>query len=79
MNEDLTKAKGFDMKLMRKEFQSSFHVPISLNGKKAVISFWSKDKVAFPGLAIDVLSMIVKEVSSKVAEKETTPDSQAKS
>ena len=79
INDDLTKTKGFDMKLMQREFKSSFHVPIMVNGKKAVISFWSKDKVAFPGLAVDILRMISTEIQSKIADKPTTSEGQAKS
>ncbi|MBX9653062.1 redoxin domain-containing protein [bacterium] len=80
VNDDLAKTKGFDMKLMRREFKSSFHVPLTINGKKGVVSFWSKDKVAFPGLAVDVLRIISNELAKKkMTDKPATADSQAKS
>jgi peroxiredoxin len=70
VNNDLSKVKGLDMNLMKREFKSSFHVPFVFDGKPGVISFWSKDLLAFPELATDVLRMISQEVSGKVSSTE---------
>lgn len=69
VNNDLSKAKGVDLKLMKREFKSSVHLPFILNGQAAVISFWSKDLTAFPELAVDVLQMIAREVEHQVASE----------
>jgi peroxiredoxin len=67
VNNDLANVKGLDMTLMKREFKSSFHVPFVWDGKPGVISFWSKDLLAFPELATDVLRMISDEVAGKVS------------
>lgn len=64
VHDDLREAKGFDLRLMRREFQSSLHVPFTWNGRQAILSFWSKDARAFPDLAVDVLQMIVEEAAA---------------
>lgn len=66
VNNDLSKAKGIDMTLMKREFKSSFHVPFVWDGKPGIISFWSKDLFAFPDLATDVLRMISQEIAGQV-------------
>lgn len=63
VNDDLSKTKGFDLRLMQREFRSSLHIPFEWNGKRALISFWSKDPKAFPNLAVDVLKLVSEEIS----------------
>lgn len=47
-----------DMKPIAHLLQSSFHVPIKLDGKPAVVSFWSRDPNAFPEAARDMLEKL---------------------
>jgi hypothetical protein len=76
VHQDLSAAKGHDLRLMRREFRSSAHVPFLWNGRRAVMNFWSKDAGAFPELAVDVVRMICEEAASatpKVAATNPRP------
>jgi peroxiredoxin len=76
VHDDLQKARGVDLSLMRREFKSSVHVPFVKDGKTFVMSFWSKDTTAFPSLAVDVLRMLGEAVAGKTS---TDQASQTKS
>ncbi len=53
--DDLSTANKADLKEMSSAAGSSLHVPITLDGRSAVVSFWSKEKGAFPPVAVEVL------------------------
>ena len=43
---------------MRRVFSSSMHVPLTIDGKPAVISFWSEEPKAFPVKAVEFLEAV---------------------
>jgi len=45
-----------DLVLMAKRLGSSVHYPVTVEGKPAVLSFWSKEPAAFPEAALNVLN-----------------------
>lgn len=54
---DINQANGLVMrKMVARGVQSSLHVPVTVNGKKGTLNFWSTDPNAFPPQAVDLLS-----------------------
>ena len=49
---------GDDMIAMRRALGSSVHLPITIDGMPAVVSYWSKEKNAFTPPAVDFLSEV---------------------
>jgi peroxiredoxin/mono/diheme cytochrome c family protein len=47
-----------DLRAVSDVLRSSFHVPIELDGKPALVSFWSREVDAFPEAARDVLEQL---------------------
>lgn len=60
VNADLSKVEGKDVAKMGQVLGSSVHFPITVEGKPAVISYWSKEKDAFPAPAFDFLRQVTK-------------------
>lgn len=59
VHHDLSKAIGFDLKLLARSFRSSMHIPFILNGKPATINLWSGEGNAFPDQATKLIESIV--------------------
>jgi len=59
----LSTAGGGDLKTMSTAVSSSLHVPITIDGQAAVVSFWSKEAAAFPPAAVEVLRPLAKLVA----------------
>ncbi|HVU89087.1 MAG TPA: redoxin domain-containing protein [Pirellulales bacterium] len=55
---------GADMAAMRRALGSSIHVPITVNGAPAVVSYWSKEKEAFPPAAVAFLTDVSKKIGA---------------
>lgn len=53
--DDLNSHKESDLVFMKRAFQSSFHVPLKIDGKPGSINFWSAEKAAFPPAAQPIL------------------------
>lgn len=58
VHSDISKLSSADYRLLSRLFSSSMHVPVTLNGKPGVVSFWSSDKDAFPPAAVEVLQQV---------------------
>jgi hypothetical protein len=57
VNNDLSKAKGKLMEVMRKRgAKSSLHVPATLQGQRVTVNFWSTEPGAFPAPAEALLT-----------------------
>lgn len=62
---DINKAGGSVMrKMFAKGIQSSMHVPILLDGKKATVNFWSTEPNAFPPAAVEVLANAARQIGA---------------
>jgi predicted SnoaL-like aldol condensation-catalyzing enzyme len=57
--------QGADMTAMRRTLGSSVHLPITIDGQPALISYWSKEKDAFPAAAVDFLKEITQRLGAK--------------
>jgi len=57
---DLSKAQGADVAALSRVLSSGVQMPITIGGKPAVISYWSKEKDAFPEPALNFLRQITK-------------------
>jgi peroxiredoxin/mono/diheme cytochrome c family protein len=57
--------QGADMVAMRRALGSSMHLPITIDGQPALISYWSKEKEAFPAAAVDFLKEITQRLGAK--------------
>lgn len=62
VHSDISKLASADFRLLSRLLASSMHVPVTLNGKPGVVSFWSTDKDAFPPAAVEVLQQVAKAV-----------------
>jgi len=61
VNSDLSKVSGAVFDTMRKRgAKSSLHIPVELAGVRATVNFWSTDADAFPQPAVQLLSALVK-------------------
>jgi peroxiredoxin len=61
VNPDLSKVSGAIFETMRKRgAKSSLHIPVELGGVRATVNFWSTDADAFPQPAVQLLSALVK-------------------
>ncbi|MES1213641.1 MAG: redoxin domain-containing protein [Singulisphaera sp.] len=56
---------GEDMAVLRRALGSSVHVPITLNGEPALVSYWSKEKDAFPAAAVEFLQELSKKIGGQ--------------
>jgi len=54
-----------DMMTMARAFSSSMHVPITLDGRPAVVSFWSTESDAFPSVAVKILEDLARRMGDK--------------
>lgn len=59
---DISKLNSADFRLLANLYSSSVHVPIKLEGKPGIISFWSSDPDAFSPAAVDVLRQVAAEL-----------------
>ena len=55
VNVDLHQTQGDDVAAMRQVLGSGVHLPIAVSGQPGVISYWSKEKNAFPEAAVNFL------------------------
>lgn len=60
-----SEVKGQDFRMLSRRFASSVHVPITVNGKKATVNFWSADADAFPPEAVSLIEEIAKAMDAK--------------
>jgi hypothetical protein len=44
-----------DLKFMAREFASSLHVPVRIDGRPGSVNFWSQEPTGFPVEAVDIL------------------------
>lgn len=63
---DLAKEKAPDLVFAAKMMASSTHVPITLDGAKGTINFWSMEREAFPEEAVATL----KEAAAAMTKKQ---------
>ncbi|MFO0948511.1 MAG: redoxin domain-containing protein [Planctomycetota bacterium] len=61
---DLSAESAPDLKDMSQRLGSSLHIPITIDGKKGVLSFWSKEKNAFPESAQKALNEVAQLIGS---------------
>lgn len=55
--QDLSKAPGsLAEKFVSKGVQSSMHVPVTIDGVRATVNFWSTEPAAFPPVAVEFLT-----------------------
>ena len=61
-----------DLAGFARAIQSSLHVPITVDGEPAVVSFWSREPGAFPPQAVEMLSGVAKHLArpAQTAAKE---------
>lgn len=59
-NDGLKAMQGEDVGRMAQLMRSSFHVPVSLGGRNALVTFWSREDEAFPPLAQELLRNFAK-------------------
>ncbi len=68
VNDDLRNVKGATMnKLSRKDLRSSMHVPVTIDGQRCTVNFWSTEEAAFPPQAAQILE----QVAHLIAEGDT--------
>ena len=60
-----SEVKAPDFRMLSRRFASSVHVPITVNGKKASLNFWSSDADAFPTEAVSLIEEIAKAMDAK--------------
>lgn len=61
-HEDIGQLLSPDFRLFARAFSSSFHVPVQWQGKRGVVSFWSKTSKGFPEEAQSLLLQATKAV-----------------
>jgi peroxiredoxin len=44
-----------DLKFMAREFASSLHIPVKINGGPGTVNFWSEEPNGFPAESVDIL------------------------
>ncbi len=60
VNSNVGDLNSADMSAMAARLRSSMHVPVVIDGKPAVVSFWSTEPEAFPPAAVEILEPIAK-------------------
>ncbi len=65
VNASLAKSDAADLAAMSSVLGSSLHVPVTIDGKRAVVSFWSKEPDAFPQAAVEFLSGVAQAMAHK--------------
>lgn len=55
VHQDATTVEGEDFAAMRDAIGSSVHVPVEIDGRRMTVSFWCKEKNAFPAPAVEFL------------------------
>jgi hypothetical protein len=55
----LGEAKGIDLRFMSRAFGSSVHVPVTIDGLRGPINFWSGETDAFPPEAVELVEQVV--------------------
>jgi len=55
VNDELTELSAADLSSMSARLHSSLHVPVTIDGQAAVVSFWSTEPGAFPTAAVEIL------------------------
>jgi len=63
--QDLSSETDADLAAMAVKIGSSMHVPITVDGQPALLSFWSREKNAFPEPATALLEEIIHKAFSK--------------
>ena len=64
-NAELSPARGDDLLVMAGSLGSSLHVPVKVGDRQVLVSFWSKEKNAFPDAAVEFLTDTAKRVGQK--------------
>jgi peroxiredoxin len=68
VNQDLANTHGSIMAGMsRKDIRSSMHVPVTIDGKRATVNFWSAEAEAFPPEAVRILEEVARLMTSGTA------------
>jgi hypothetical protein len=53
------------MAALRHALGSSVHVPVESGGQKLLVSYWSKEKNAFPPAAVEFLKNVSKQIGGQ--------------
>jgi len=70
INDSLVNVKGPTMnKMAKKDIRSSMHVPVTINGQRCTVNFWSTEEGAFPPEAAQLLEQIAHLVADGPAAK----------
>ncbi len=65
VNNDLQSTAGDDMLRMSSAMASSLHVPIEIDGRPALASFWSSEPDAFPEPAVEIIQEVAAGIGSR--------------
>jgi hypothetical protein len=60
LHQRLADQNALDLRYMAKAYQSSYHLPVKIDGLSGSINFWSAEKDAFPPELIKALGELVK-------------------
>lgn len=73
VHSDIGELKGTIFETMRKRgAKSSLHVPVTVQGKKMVINFWSTDANAFPEPAVQLLTALAQAMAAPTNQSQKT-------
>ena len=73
VNGALAAVQGEDIGRLSLIMKSSFHVPVKIQGKQALMSFWSRDENAFPEQAQEFLTKIAAQATKNAKLPSSSP------
>ncbi|MBX7074598.1 MAG: redoxin domain-containing protein [Pirellulales bacterium] len=60
-----------DLSTMARALRSSAHVPVTIDGRAAVVSFWSRERNAFPPEAMELLVQVAEQIGRQPSTEKT--------
>jgi peroxiredoxin len=62
----LSQESAGDLQYMAREFESSLHIPVRINGQPASVNFWSQEPSAFPPETFHLLRRVAERLSRQL-------------
>jgi peroxiredoxin len=60
IHQSLAGIRGYDLQFMARAYGSSVHIPVSIDGKRGTLNFWSAEPEAFPPELVALLEAVGK-------------------